>query len=429
MVYSVGGLTTAGCCFTTLDTAYAYNTATNAWTQLKNMPQRLDKPGAAYVNGKLYVSSGGGGEAGFPVTATYAYNPQANAWSSLAAKPHPVAAPGAGVVGSTIYFVGGCLDFVLRCDATQAVDAYNTATGTWSTVASYPHPVAWESCGGIDGKLYCAGGTTDYGSDVDGYVYNPSSNSWSPIAALPASVWGSAYDAASGLLVLTGGVFGGQISNQGLAYDPTTNTWTALPDNYYTLYRAGGACGFYQIGGDPGGFDMQTDADALRGLNGCAGTSLPWLNISGGTATLQPGQSTTVTVTLAATTAKKVTQPGTFSAQLGVENNTPYVVSPVDVTMTVTPPSGWGEVTGTVTGTTCQSVTGPVAGAQIQAVGKNYSLGLAAGLDGSYTLWAPSSGNPFQLVATRNGWSPKTAKVTVQAGGTVTANFTLSPVC
>jgi hypothetical protein len=37
-------------------------------------------------------------------------------------------------------------------------------------------------------------------------------------------------------------------------------------------------------------------------------------------------------------------QPGTYTAQLGVSTDTPYDVDPVNVTMTVTPPTGWGRV-------------------------------------------------------------------------------------
>jgi hypothetical protein len=54
---------------------------------------------------------------------------------------------------------------------------------------------------------------------------------------------------------------------------------------------------------------------------------------------------------------------------------------------------------------------------------------VTAGPDGSYALWAPAAGNPYQVVAKMSGWVPKLAPVTIKAGGTVTANFTLSPLC
>src|SRR5262249_31842845 len=151
-------------------------------------------------------------------------------------------------------------------------------------------------------------------------------------------------------------------------------------------------------------FSPTPDSEQLSGLTQCGVTDVPWLDESPATATLQPGQSVTVTVTLAATTAATVTQPGAYTAQLGVEHDTPYSVSPVNVAMNVTPPSGWGKIAGTVTGVSCKGVSAPITGAQVQANSKTYTFSLKTDRTGGYALWAPSASNPFTLIASRDGW-------------------------
>jgi len=166
----------------------------------------------------------------------------------------------------------------------------------------------------------------------------------------------------------------------------------------------------------------------LSGLDQCGVVDVPWLAEAPTTATLQPGQSFTVTVTLSATTAATVTQPGTYTAQLGVSSNTPYRVDPINITMTVTPPSGWGKITGTVTGTDCKGNTAPLRGVQVQANGKGFSFSLKSDANGNYAFWAPAGSNPYMLIASRDGWVAQTVKVNIKAQKTNTVNFALRAV-
>lgn len=423
-LYSVNGLDTS---FTLLTKGFVYDPANNAWTAIADAPAAREKPGVAAVNGKLYVT-GGWDTSGNPIARTDVYDPASNTWSTVSPNPHPTAAPGVAVANGKIYFVGGCTNGF--CSTTTNVVRYDPATDSWDNVAAYPHQNAWESCGGIDGKVYCSGGTDGGSTFKDGFVYDPGSDSWSAIANMPIDLWGSAAGAPNGLLVASSGVTNGfsTITNQGFAYDPSTDSWSALPNAQFPRYRAGGSCGFYKIGGSSGGFSPTPDSERLSDLDQCGVTDVPWLAEDPTTATLQPGQSVTVTLTLSATTAAKVTQPGTYTAQLGVGNNTPYKVDPINITMTVTPPSGWGKIAGTVTGTDCKGNTAPLRGAQVQANGRTYTFSLKTDAAGKYAFWAPAASNPFTLIASKDGWISQTTTLNVKAGKTVTANFTLKPV-
>jgi N-acetylneuraminic acid mutarotase len=424
LLYSVGGydgssVTTSG---------YVYDPSQNTWSSIAPMPVAREKPNVAFVNGKLYVS-GGWGTNGNPVAETDVYDPSSNTWSTVAPNPSPTAGAGVAVANGIMYIVDGCSDGF--CDAASTSVSYDPSSNTWSTIAAYPNPDSWESCGGIAGKVYCAGGIdSDTGATYKtAFVFDPSSGTWSPIASLPIDLWGSYAAAANGLLLTSAGVTDNSstITNQGFAYDPSSDTWTALPNAQYPLYRGGGSCGFYKVGGSPGFGGLAADSEALSGFTECGVVDVPWLSESATTATLQPGQSVTVGVTTSATTAATVTQPGTYTAQLGLEQNTPYPVAPVNITMTVTPPSGWGKIAGTVTGTSCKGVTNPILGAQVQADSKTWTFSLKTDKNGNYAFWAPSASNPFQIIASQNTWIAQTTKINIKAQKTTTVKVKLYP--
>jgi len=142
-------------------------------------------------------------------------------------------------------------------------------------------------CGGIDGKLYCAGGIAS-SAYATGYVYDPSADSWSPIAGIPVATWGSGYSTAQDELLVSGGVTGGALTNAGYAYDPTSDSWSSLPNANDSLYRGAGACGFYRFGGSDGNASVAS-AEVLPGYSPCGASSIPWLTVAPATGTLAVG--------------------------------------------------------------------------------------------------------------------------------------------
>ncbi|GAA4228748.1 N-acetylneuraminic acid mutarotase [Streptosporangium album] len=423
-VYSVGGASATA----VLANGYAYDPAANTWTRIADLPAALEKPAAAFADGKLYVF-GGWDSAGNTSSKVYVYDPATNTWQTRAAvNPAPRAAPGVAVADGQIYLVGGCTDG--NCAKSNVVVRYNPGSDAFTTVAPYPVAVAWQGCGGINGTVYCAGGNgpTTLKST---YAYNPGSNAWTQLADLPVDFWAAGADTANGLLLLSTGVINNSttVTNQGWAYDPAANSWSALPNANHARYRAGAACGFVKVGGSTGGFTPTPESELLPGFDQCAAvTDVPWLSASPTTATLQPGQSATVTVTLDATSAKGVAQPGTYTAQLGVKSSTPYPVAPIDVTMTVQPPSDWGKLAGIVTGVDCQNGSAALRGATVQVNGKKaWTVTLKTDPSGRYAIWAPQGANPLQAIVARDGWIPQTKQLTLKAGKTVTADFALRP--
>ncbi len=420
-VYSFGGPNGSGA----EKKAFVYDPDADSWSPLPDMPTGRGKPAVAFVGGLLYVF-GGWDAGGTPVGSVDAFNPISNTWSTLAAtNPKPRAAAGVAVAGGKVYLTGGCLNG--GCDESADQVVFDPATGTFSTGAPYPHGVSWVSCGGIGDKVYCAGGV-GASAFTDGFSYDPVADSWMPIAAMPVDLWGSQHSSASGLLVLAGGITGNStaLTNRSIAYDPASNSWSDAPTAGLARARGAGACGAYKIGGWSEPFTPAPESERLSGLDQCEETAdVPWLSEEPAKFTVGPGQRVRVTVTLAATGAAHVVQPGDYTAQIAARSNTPYAVNPVPVTMHVLPPATWGKVTGTVLGQLCTGqLVGVPAFIQINLVSNpDIGVSIRAGADGKYAWWLPR-GN-YQVIVAKDGWVPQVRNVRVDAGFVSTEDFTL----
>lgn len=400
--------------------SYVYDPATLAWTAIAPLPGARNAITVGVVGGKIIASSGWGPSG--PDAATWSYDPAANAWTAVAANPAPRAAAGQAVLDGKLYAVGGCT--TASCTPmSNTVVRYDAATDSWQTLANYPKSVAFASCGAIDGQLYCAGGNDGSTSQKSAYVYDPGADSWSPIADTPADHWAASYAVAGGKLMVVGGVQAGAVTNAGFAYDPAAGTWSALPNANTPRYRGGAACGFYKVGGASGGFTATTNSEALPGLEDCAEASadVSWMSIDKTEATLAPGASTTVKVTLTAS----VDQPGTYSGQVSIGENTPYSVAPVAVTMNVTPPKTWSKLQGTVTGVSSSGVSAALPGATVQVDSWAQSYTFITDKEGKYAYWLDRRNNPLTLIAAKDGYRPQTRMTRLVANQPVTENFAL----
>ncbi|MCN9241028.1 carboxypeptidase regulatory-like domain-containing protein [Streptomyces sp. RY43-2] len=400
---------------------YAYDPDSGAWSELAPSADTRRAPAKGFIDGKLYAV-GGWSPSASPDTKLEIYDPSSDKWTTGADIPRAYGGSASAVLKGKLYVVGGCTAYT--CGTSDAY-AYDASTDSWSAIAPYPESVSWSACGGIGDMLYCAGGTNDSGTTRHGYAYDPSSDSWSPIADLPTDLWGSSYTAANGLLLTSGGVVdtSSAITNQGFAFDPVAGTWSNLPNANIAVYRGGGAPGFYSVGGNPGDPVPVAAVQVLPGYDQ-AGSDVTWLSLGTQQATLAPGASTTVVVTLDASAAD-ITQPGDYTTKLGVRTDTPYKVSAIPVTMHVNPPKTWGKYAGTVLGADGKGGTVPLAGATVQIDSWASSYTLKTGKDGSYALWLDTRNNPLTVIVAKDGYQPTTTTVKIVKGATTTGDFTL----
>lgn len=149
------------------------------------------------------------------------------------------------------------------------------------------------------------------------------------------------------------------------------------------------------------------------------GGGLEWLDVQPPELTLAPGASVQAAVTLTAA----VEQPGAYSATITAAGNTPYEAPTVAALMTVKAPTGWGKVTGTVTGD-----GGPLDGAVVHLDGKAYDKTLITGSDGTYGYWMPKANGPLQLVVAANGFVPTVRTAQIVGGQTTVYDVDLKPL-
>ncbi|GAA1029692.1 hypothetical protein GCM10009557_19100 [Virgisporangium ochraceum] len=421
-LYVVGGYDGV----TELDSTLVFDPATGDWSEAASMPVPRQKPQVAVMSGKLYVFGGWSAD-GTPIASVDVYDPAANEWSTLeATHPDPAAAAGAAVFRGKVLLVGGCLDG--NCNHSARSWIFDPVTG-FSEAAQYPHPVAWIACGGIGAQGYCAGGSSGNTLYDDAYAYNLDSNSWTPIATMPEERSLSQHGAAGGLLVINGGFTNGgsTLTNGTMAYDPATNTWANLPNSNVASFRGAGACGFYKVGGVDSGRNALNDAEYLADLEDCtAEAQIPWLSEDPQSFTLAPGASRTVKVTLTATTAVGVTQPGDYTAEILARVNSPFPVTPVKVTMHVLPPANWGKISGTVTGQGCGGTVPLQAQVEISlSSNPDIAYPLRTRTNGTYEIWLPKG--RYDVIVSRDGWRSQVKRHQVQAGFVEVLDFSLKP--
>ncbi len=417
VAYSIGG--TDG--FESSTAVNAYDPATLAWSARADLPEPRSATAAGVIGDQIVVT--GGWVDSDTDAATWRYDPASDSWSAGADAPVALSASGQAVLDGLLYTVGGCTTGDCL-PMSNSVSAYDPASDSWTTLADYPASVAFASCGGIDGQVYCTGGTDENDGTAAGHVYDPGSDSWSPIADAPSDSWGSSYAVANGTLVVNGGIQGGDVTNRTFAFAPGDGTWSDLPNSNSVVYRGAASCGFYKIGGDTGGFSPTGASEMLPGFEDC-GTSaadVEWLSVTPATATLAPGESVVLRITM----DSHVAQPGSYTAGVGIAEDTPTSVEPVAVSMTVTPPAAWGKLAGTVSGKACSGGIAPLPRATLQVDSWAGSWTFETDPAGAYAYWFNAGANPLQLIAAKDGYAPQTRTVRLTRGTTLTANFTLN---
>ena len=315
-----------------LSRGYVHDPVTDAWTPIADLPEALESPGGAFIDGTLYVAGGWAPDGAR--ASLYAYHPATDTWTRLADLPQAVGMPDVTVLDGSLYVIGGCVG--AGCVQTvSTVYRYTPGTDTWTRRADYPVSMERAACAGITRELVCAGGISVVaGQEAKTYRYSPSADTWTRAADMPAGRWGATASGNDGKLQAVGGFVDFDAVNSAVEYDPVSNTWSDLPDASSAVLRAGGSCGIYRIGGMTS-WHASTAAEVLPGHDQCDGDDVGWLSADRTSFDLAPGRSTTVTVR---TDASAVPAPGTYGARLTYSTDTPYAGASVTVSLKVTVP-------------------------------------------------------------------------------------------
>jgi N-acetylneuraminic acid mutarotase len=272
--YALGGYDTTSPSWQATNKVSRYDPTTNTWDARAPMPLRLTHIGVASDDRFIYVAGGyitnSQGIQIFASKSAFKYDTQTNAWTSL---PNLPLARGAGatvLVNRTLHFFGGVdLNRVDRTDH-WTLNLDNVSAG-WVTKAALPVRKNHLGAAVVNGKIYAVGGqigTDDAtGNQSSVYAFDPSTNTWTAVASLPKvrSHIGGATFAFDGKIVVAGGITAGGSFGQSLndvtIYDPVTNKWsvmTALPQIRHSISATVVSGKIVAVGGYYNGLNQQT---------------------------------------------------------------------------------------------------------------------------------------------------------------------------
>jgi hypothetical protein len=171
----------------------------------------------------------------------------------------------------------------------------------------------------------------------------------------------------------------------------------------------------------------QATPDVIVGydLEAVAGFDIPWLSEDPITGTVSVASDLLVDVTF---DAAAVDQPGDYTAELRVLNDTPYGPLSVPVTMTVPAPVTWGELAGNVsTMGYCDANYAPLEGAQVLIEsGSGMSVTLMTDASGAYSYWFDEALSPLMVTVSMDEHEAVIETgVMVVAGEKTTSDFNL----
>jgi len=236
----------------------------------------LDEDDAVLLLGAIFDDGNGCEDGDFNGDGIVAAADLASLAATLGAQPWIPLPPIAGgrrqehavaALDGKIYVVGGFITPPGSALAliTDAVEAYDTATGTWEAVAPLPLEVHHVAAVASGGRLYVIGGLQTIGFiPIDTlYEYDPMEDEWRRRANLPARRGAMAAAEIDGLLYAVGGLTNSSTSTtRHEVYNPETDEWTELaplpsPRNHLAAVAIDGK--LYAVGGRTGSNTAELD--------------------------------------------------------------------------------------------------------------------------------------------------------------------------
>jgi hypothetical protein len=237
--------------------------AVGPWITANPYPTTIVRYGFAQTATHFYVF--GGVDNGFTTNAVNRLDLATGVWEPRAAMPFSGEAPTCALMESTgiVYCADG--------NATNSFAAYDIASDSWSNLAA--DPFAGEhygsASGAFNGKVFVAGGTNNFSSQVD--VYDVALNTWSAGTACPDGFLLAGYHQIGQFLYVVGGWTGfapnGLTTTRRLDMTSAPGVWEDGPS--FTMGRSDfgvahdpGTNKLYALGGDlccDGSFFNSTD--------------------------------------------------------------------------------------------------------------------------------------------------------------------------
>jgi N-acetylneuraminic acid mutarotase len=188
---------------------WRYNFATDTYTAMPNLPRNLASGGAAIINNKLHYF--GGQEADRTDTKVHLVldlnNPSAG-WKSARAIPTGRSHMGSVAFGGKIYAIAGQIGNDAGLTTLRAVEVYDPATDTWTTKNPIPRGVSHIASATfvMGDRIIVMGGESAHNAQLrDVWAYTPATDQWQALSPLPAAKFSGVANHIGGKIVFTTG--------------------------------------------------------------------------------------------------------------------------------------------------------------------------------------------------------------------------------
>lgn len=247
-IYVAGGIGARG----TLDSVEGFNHETNTWQTLAPLPQARHHVALA-THGQAIYAFGGFSNIQFKASATtWRYHPRDNTWHDITPMPAPRGEHVAISNGDFVYILAG------SGEHSQQVWRYAPALNQWQPVGDLM-PTARDSvAAATKGQyIYVTGGRygREGGSDMTVVErFNTADGTWETLAPMPTPKAGHAAAIANNTLYVFGGedLAEAEVHGEVYAYDIANNTWRTagyLPEARHGLAGVSLNNTIYAIGG------------------------------------------------------------------------------------------------------------------------------------------------------------------------------------
>jgi N-acetylneuraminic acid mutarotase len=231
VIYAIGGF--GGPNFQPIyDSVEARDPVSEQWSFVAPMSMPRGNPGAAYVDGRIYVVGGAAGSHN-DSNKGESYDPSTDKWARIKPRPGgPILGMGAAAFGGRVYIIGGGERGHAPKAITNAVSIYDPITDKWSDAKPMPTARVLLRAVELAGKIYAVGGAIAVGQPFSNALeqYDPNADEWTELR--PMSVGRGnpgVVAAADGRIIVVGGagnVAGTPEPRQTVeAYDPQTGFW------------------------------------------------------------------------------------------------------------------------------------------------------------------------------------------------------------
>lgn len=170
-IYVMGGsITSSPNVYQSIDSLYIYDIETNTWSQGASMVYARCLFTPILYNQKIYAAGGAelhDGRFTEDISAVEVYDIATDTWTTVSTMPNPRCSYGAVLYKDDIYYIGGETEFP-NTNSYTTVNKYNITSNTWEDVSNLFGKRAQFDSIVYNGKIYVTGGNHAYLEDRKG---------------------------------------------------------------------------------------------------------------------------------------------------------------------------------------------------------------------------------------------------------------------